>query len=205
MKLYVTYTSPYARLARIVVIEKELADTVSIVEAKTRIANSDYYKVNPSGRVPYLVNDDGIGIEDSQLICSYLDFFDVKPFFHHADHQSVLNYRRFEASARSMCDGISVWVREMQRLQSERSPAVLSHEVERSQRMADLFEFLISDAYFQGERSMLQLMLAVALDTARIRGPCDLALHRPQLNRWLDRICEIPSLRQTAIPQAKKT
>ena len=55
MKLYVTYTSPYARLARIVVIEKELADTVSIVEAKTRIANSDYYKVNPSGRVPYLV------------------------------------------------------------------------------------------------------------------------------------------------------
>jgi glutathione S-transferase len=174
MKLYVTYTSPYARLARILVIEKRLADTVGIIEAKTRIAKSDYYKVNPSGRVPYLVNDDGIGMEDSQLICSYLDFLDGKPLFHHAHHQTDLNYRRFEASARSMCDGISVWVREMQRLPSERSSAVLSHEVERSQRMADLFEFLISDAYFQGERSMLQLMLAVALDTARIRAPATL-------------------------------
>ena len=205
MKLYVTYTSPYARLARIVVIEKGLAGTVSIIEAKTRTANSDYYKVNPSGRVTYLVNDDGIGLEDSQLICSYLDFLDGKPLLHHEHHQTDLNYRRFEASARSMCDGISVWVREMHRLQSERSPAVLSHEVERSQRMADLFEAVIPGNYFQGERNMLQLILAVALDTARMRGPCDLAVQRPQLSRWLDRMCEIPSLRQTAIPQAKKT
>ena len=34
MKLYVTYTSPYARLARIVVIEKTLEDRVEIIEAK---------------------------------------------------------------------------------------------------------------------------------------------------------------------------
>ena len=31
MQLYVTYTSPYARLARIVVIEKALEDRVEIV------------------------------------------------------------------------------------------------------------------------------------------------------------------------------
>ncbi len=36
MKLYVTYTSPYARLARIVVLEKALEDRIEIVEAKTR-------------------------------------------------------------------------------------------------------------------------------------------------------------------------
>jgi glutathione S-transferase len=201
MKLYVTYTSPYARLARIVVIENGLADTVTIIEAKTRVPNSDYYKVNPSGRVPYLVCSDGIGMEDSQLICSYLDYLDGKPRLHRAHHQNDLNYRCLEASARSMCDGISVWVREMQRPQSERSLSVLSHEVERSQRMADSFEALISDAYFQGEPNMLQMVLAVALDTARIRGPCDLVVHRPQLSYWLDRMCEIPSLRQTAIPQ----
>lgn len=34
MKLYVTYTSPYGRLARIFVIEKELEDRVEIIEAK---------------------------------------------------------------------------------------------------------------------------------------------------------------------------
>jgi hypothetical protein len=40
MKLYVTYGSPYARLARIIVIEKALEDRVEIIAAKTRRACS---------------------------------------------------------------------------------------------------------------------------------------------------------------------
>ena len=36
MKLYVTLTSPYARLARILVLEKALEDRVEIIVAKTR-------------------------------------------------------------------------------------------------------------------------------------------------------------------------
>jgi glutathione S-transferase len=73
MKLYVTYTSPYARLAHILVIEKALEDRVEIIEAKTRTTDSPCYQINPSGRVPYLVDDAGVGMEDSQLICAYLD------------------------------------------------------------------------------------------------------------------------------------
>ena len=55
MKLYVTYGSPYARLARIIVIEKAIEDRVEIIEAKTRTPDSPYYQINPSGRVPYLI------------------------------------------------------------------------------------------------------------------------------------------------------
>ena len=62
MKLYVTYTSPYARLVRIIVIEKALEDRVEILEAKTRAAGSPYYQINPSGRVPYLIDDAGVGM-----------------------------------------------------------------------------------------------------------------------------------------------
>ena len=43
---------------------------VEIVQAKTRTPGSPYYQINPSGRVPYLVDDDGAGMEDSQLICA---------------------------------------------------------------------------------------------------------------------------------------
>lgn len=50
MKLYVTFTSPYARLARILVLEKALKDRVEIIEAKTRTTDSPYYQINPSGR-----------------------------------------------------------------------------------------------------------------------------------------------------------
>ena len=113
MKLYVTYTSPYARLARIVVIEKALEDRVAIIEAKTRTRDSPYYQINPSGRVPYLVDDAGVGMEDSQLICAYLDNLDGKPRFHNALSGTDWAYFRLEFMARSMCDGISVWTREM--------------------------------------------------------------------------------------------
>jgi glutathione S-transferase len=88
MKLYVTFTSPYARLARILVIEKSLEDGVEIVAAKTRVADSPYYHINPSGRVPYLIDDSGVGMEDSQLICAYLDSLNGKPRFHDHRRQS---------------------------------------------------------------------------------------------------------------------
>ena len=94
MKLYITYTSPYARLARILVLEKGLRDRVEIVEAKTRTPNSPYYQINPSGRVPYLIDDAGVGMEDSQLICAYLDSLDGKPRFHDRLHASDWDYRR---------------------------------------------------------------------------------------------------------------
>jgi len=200
MKLYVTYTSPYARLARILIEEKGLKDRVDIVEAKTRALGSPYYQINPSGRVPYLVDDAGVGMEDSQLICSYLDSLDGKPRFHHPLHESDWAYRRLEASARSMCDGISVWTREMQRPESERSPTVIAHEVARMQRMADFFEARVTDPLLQGAPGMAHLILAVALDVARKRGPGDLADGRPQLAAWIRRMSTLPSIRATASP-----
>jgi glutathione S-transferase len=200
MKLYVTFTSPYARLARILVVEKKLQDRVEILEAKTRAPDSPYYKINPSGRVPYLVDDAGVGMEDSQLICAYLDTLDGKPGLRHALRDSEWAYLRLEAMARSMCDGISVWVREMSRPEQERSPTVLAHEVARSQRMADLFEALVSDPLMQGPLNMAQLILAVSLDAARNRGPGDLTSSRPALDAWMRRISQLPALRATAVP-----
>jgi glutathione S-transferase len=200
MKLYVTYTSPYARLARILIEEKGLKDRVEIVEAKTRTPASPYYQINPSGRVPYLVDDAGVGMEDSQLICSYLDSLDGKPRFHHPLCESDWACRRLGSSARSMCDGVSVWTREMQRPESERSPTVLAHEVARMQRMADFFEARVADPLLQGAPAMAHLILAVALDVARKRGPGDLADGRPQLAAWMRRMLALPSMQATAPP-----
>jgi glutathione S-transferase len=65
LKLYITQGSPYARMARIVVLEKRLEERVEILLAKTRAKDSPYYAINPSGRVPYLVREDGAGMEES--------------------------------------------------------------------------------------------------------------------------------------------
>jgi glutathione S-transferase len=200
MKLYITYTSPYARLARIVVIEKMLEDCIEIIEAKTRTAGSPYYHINPSGRVPYLIDDAGVGMEDSQLICAYLDSLDGKPRFHKPTLNLDWAYLRFEFSARSMCDGISVWTREMARPANERSPTVLAHEVARSQRMADVFEGHVADPLMHGASRMAHFILAVALERARYCGLDDLTSGRPHLAKWIRSMSDLPSMRRTAPP-----
>src|SRR5678816_2819663 len=96
MKLYITPGSPYARMAR-------------IVFAKTRAADSPYYAINPSGRVPYLVRDDGADLEESALICDYLDRLEGKPAFELPSGSAGLEARRLEALARSLLDGLAVW------------------------------------------------------------------------------------------------
>ena len=198
MKLYVTFTSPYARLARILVAEKRLEDRVEVIAAKTRTPDSPYYAINPSGRVPYLVDDAGVGMEDSQLICAYLDGLDGKPRFHPRASDRDWDHRRLEARARSLCDGIAVWAREMGRPESERSPTTLAHEAARTQRLADLFETEVTHPVMQGPPAMAHLVLAVAIDFARTRGLGDLTAGRPQLAAWQVRINDLPSLRATA-------
>jgi len=198
MQLYVTYGSPYARIARIIVIEKALEDRVEIIEAKTRTPGSPYYQINPSGRVPYLIDESGVGMEDSQLICAFLDGLDGRPRFHNASHASDWAYLRLEFAARRMCEGIAVWGREMARPENERSPTTLAHESARAQRIADFFEDRITDPLMQG--GMARLILAIAVEMARKRGLGDLTAGRRRLASWMRSVSDLPSMKRTVPP-----
>lgn len=200
MKLYVTLTSPYARLARIMVLEKALEDRVEVIVAKTRVADSPYYQINPSGRVPYLIDDSGVGMEDSQLICAYLDSLDGKPCFHDPVRRSDWAYQRLEFAARNMCEGVCVWIREMARPAGERSATVLAHEVARAQRVADLYEDRVADQLMQDGPCMAQLIIAVTLDVAAKRGFADLTAGRPRLAAWMRGMSDMPSMQKTSPP-----
>ncbi len=201
MKLYVTDVSPYARLARILVLEKGLSGRVDVIPAQTRTANSPYYQINPSGRVPYLIDDAGVGMEDSQLICAYLDGLDGKPRFHRGLHEADWAYRRLEATARSFCDGLSVWVREKRRPANEQSPTVLAHEVARAGRLADVFEVEAGRPMLREPLCMVHFLLAVSLELAHARSLGDLTAGRPALAAWLKPISALASMRATAPPR----
>ena len=73
MKLYVTPTSPYSRLAMIAMHDKGLADRIELVWIRTRQQGDPILKINPSGRVPFLMLGDGGGMEDTDLIVEYFD------------------------------------------------------------------------------------------------------------------------------------
>ena len=131
-------------------LEKGLADRVEVVPAQTRTVESPYYGINPSGRVPYLIRDDGVGLEESTLICDYLDRLDGKPAFALPAGDAAWEARRLEGLARSMLDGLSVWLRELYRPPDERSPGVIRHETARSERMVDLWEKEIAHPLMRG-------------------------------------------------------
>ena len=199
MKLYITPGSPYARMARIAVIEKGLEKRVEIIQAKTRTSGSAYYQINPSGRVPYLVRDDGAGMEESALIISYLDQLDGQPMFGLASWEE----RRLEALARSMMDGLSVWLRELHRPPNERSPTVIEHEKERARRMADLWEREIGDPLLHGRLNLIQLTLACALGIDARNPDFKWREGRGKLARWFDAFAARPSFAATAPPADK--
>jgi len=75
MKLYQTYASPFPTRVRLVLYAKAIE--VEIIEPQgfhgSSEAKGDYLTINPIGRVPTLVLDDGRALPESEVICEYLE------------------------------------------------------------------------------------------------------------------------------------
>ena len=75
MKLYQTYTSPFPTRVRLVLYVKGI--DVEIIEPpgfhSSAESKGDYLSINPIGRVPTLVLDDGRALPESEVICEYLE------------------------------------------------------------------------------------------------------------------------------------
>jgi glutathione S-transferase len=202
VKLYITPGSPYARMARIVVLERGLEKRVEVIVAQTRKADSPYYRINPSGRVPYLVRDDGTGLEESALICDWLDQLDGRPRLRVPQSELAWEQRGLEARARSLVDGLAVWGREIARPRDEQSPGLIEHEAARMRRMADAWEGEIDNTLMRGPLNMPQITLACGLGMEARNPALDWRSGHPKLAQWFDAIAARPSFAATAPPRA---
>lgn len=199
-KLYITEYSPFARMARIVVREKGLGSRVEEILAQTRVAGSPYYAINPSGRVPYIVRSDGIGLEGSQLVCDYLDNLDQPPTFRKPGWSDDQEFRRLEELARSLMDGVSVWIRELARPRSGRFEPIIVHERERAMRMLRTWDAEIDHELMQDTFNIVQLTLACTLYLEQWNPSFEWRADHPKLAAWLAPFGERPSFRSTVPP-----
>ena len=198
LKLYITQNSPYARLARIIVSEKGLTDKVEQIVAQTRSIDSPYYEINPSGRVPCLILPDGTRLEESQLVCSYLDNLDNAPRFEPPPGDNGFHVRRLEAMARSLADGVSVWIREGFRPPQERSAGVIAHERNRAARLIEVWEKEVTHPMMGGKLSnMAQMTLLVALHLERWNPDFKWRENHPNLVNWAESLADRPSIQET--------
>jgi glutathione S-transferase len=63
--------SPYSRKVRLVLAEKRLPFELRLEKVWDR--RPEYLEINPAGTVPTLIEDNGLAIPDSAVICEYLD------------------------------------------------------------------------------------------------------------------------------------
>ncbi|MEP4378740.1 MAG: glutathione S-transferase [Alphaproteobacteria bacterium] len=73
MKLIYSAASPYARKARIAAIESGVGDKLEMDAINPWEDPAGFRDINPVGKVPTLVRDDGPPLYQSNLVCEYLD------------------------------------------------------------------------------------------------------------------------------------
>ena len=204
MKLYGTKTSPYARIIRIVIFEKKLEDKIELVWAKTRVPGDPMLKFNLSGRVPFLLLDDGMGIEDTPVLVQFLDSLKNPMLFSHGTGKFNLEYLRLEAMTRSILDGLSVWLREIRRPLEEQSATIIEHEKCRSQRLIEHFNGFATNTLLNGSLNLAQLYLFAALDLERQIPLFIWRQNNSNLINWFERMNSLQSIKSSWQPHTPK-
>ena len=73
MQLYLNTSSPYARVVRVCLYEKELMERTELCWCDPWAADSELLKITPLSRIPTLVTEGGEVLTESLLIAHYLD------------------------------------------------------------------------------------------------------------------------------------
>ncbi|WP_222908254.1 glutathione S-transferase N-terminal domain-containing protein [Pseudomonas sp. DNDY-54] len=87
MQLIYAAASPFGRKTRVVASETGLTSRLELIETTVLPVdvNERVNAVNPLGKIPVLLTDDGEALYDSRVICEYLDSLHDKPRLFPAD------------------------------------------------------------------------------------------------------------------------
>src|ERR1700684_3447278 len=87
MKLYQFFASPFPTRVRLMLYAKGIPFEIVTPPGfgDSKLPKGDYLKLNPLGRVPALVLDDGRALPESEVICEYLEDAYPEPSLRPAD------------------------------------------------------------------------------------------------------------------------
>lgn len=139
MKLLTSLTSPFGRKARVVVIERGCED-VEIVPANSMAADGPVSGLNPLGKVPVLVLDDGETLFDSPVICEFLDQHAGSPTLLPPEGMARIRVLRDQALADGLLDAAVATVFETRRPEAQQSPLWLERWRDAVTRSLDVME-----------------------------------------------------------------
>jgi glutathione S-transferase len=198
MKLLYQTHSPYARKVLVAAHETGLAGQLEVIHHETSPTrrNEAVYAVNPLGKVPVLLLDDGDVLFDSGVICEYLDGLHGGPKLIPTLTAARYGVLRLQALAQGIADaGIAARWDIERRPEALRWPVLVDAYREKIAATCDYLEREIDeDAVDLGT-----IALATALSWIEFRDVYDFRAGRPRLAAWYERFSSRPSMQSTAL------
>ena len=196
MKLYITVPSPYARKCRIVAHEKGLADRIEEIAVDPYANAPELLGSNPLVQVPTLIAEDGLPLNDSPVICEYLDALGAGPRLLPEGGRERLRVRRLETLADGVLEMGVKLVLEKRRPEHERSPSWIERWTTNMGRALDALEAAAPDPT---RLDMGVITAGVAVTWIGFRHPdYDWKTGRPGLVALQAALEARPSFRETA-------
>lgn len=201
MELVASLTSPYARKIRVMLAEKQLP--FELVVDSPWEPTSTVPEINPLGKVPVLITDDGETFFDSPVIAGWLETLSAAPRLVPADPLEAVRVRQLEALADGITDAVVIIVREGRRAEAQRSEEVVARQLQAIERGLDRFEQLATGrSWLHGDgMSLGDIAAGVMLGFIELRLPqADWRSGRTALSALADRLFERDSFRDTLPP-----
>jgi glutathione S-transferase len=198
MKLVTSLTSPYGRKARVVLLEKKIP--FQLVVENPWLPDSPVASLNPLGKVPVLVLEDGVPVFDSRVIVEYLDH--VSPVAHliPAELKSRMVVRGIEALADGVTDAtVAVYLEKKRPPEQQSSDWLVLQEKTASRGLEALAEALGEKPWFLGNSMTLaDIACGCTLGYLELRSPeIDWRSAHPNLTRLADKLATRASFKET--------
>lgn len=198
MKLITSLTSPYGRKARVVLLEKKIPFHLQI--ENPWLPDSPVAAVNPLGKVPVLVLEDGACVFDSRVIVEYLDH--VSPVAHliPSEPRSRMMVRGVEALADGVTDAaVAIYLEKKRATEQQSAEWLALQEKTLSRGLQALADALGEKAWYLGNSMTLaDIACGCTLGYLDLRFPeIDWRVAYPSLTRLADKLATRASFQDT--------
>lgn len=195
MKLLGTQTSPYVRKVRLVLLEKNIPHDY-VIDPPTA-PGSLVLRVNPLGRIPALILNDGFCVFDSAVITDYADTLnDTIILIPRHDPLARLRVKRWEALADGIADSAVVVRMESLRPDGQQAATLELHNTAISHALDYASQLLGEREWCEGDGiTLADLAMTGALFYLDLRQPDrDWRTAHPNLALWFARMAKRESV-----------
>ena len=201
MKLIASPTSPYARKVRIALAEKKIDCT--LVDESPWPADTVVSGLNPLGKVPVLVLDDGATLFDSRVIVEYLDTVSPVSRLIPEPSRQRIAVKRWEALADGVCDAAVAIILERKRPTRQQSADAIERQRQKVERaVAEFARDLGERPWCSGDSyTLADIAVGCALGYLDLRHPdLDWRGQHANLARLADKLGKRASFVESAPP-----